>query len=226
MREPRQLSSQAEAELDELRRIGVEVTDSDVVLINALCWEIESPSSRIELSRGKPIRCGNVWLWPRTIAACKWFDDVGCHLAGLEQIALAYCMAHGRGDIELAGRAEVKAWGRQLKCTARELIAACGAVLAQDEIDELPKSKTDKDTTIGELVAVMHSAHGGDVAMWERYVSLGYVLDMLTISAAQAQAEGGQSGASVIKQRANLALALALDKITKRGKGEQSGEEE
>ena len=216
MREPRTLSSQAEAELDELRRIGVAVTDSDVVLINALCWEIESPENRIALSRGRPVQCGGAWLWPRTIAACQWFEDVGCNI-GNGQAALAYCMAHGRAEIETATAREVKAWHKGLKCTTSELVQACGAILAQDETDELPESPEDKRTTLGQLVTTMHLAHGGDVAMWERYVSLGYVLDMLTTAAAQAQAEG-TAGGSIIKQRANLALALALDKITKRSK--------
>ena len=109
MRDPRKLSNQAEAELDELRRVGVKPTDADVVLINALCWEIESPQNRQTLSRGKPVQVGGAWLWPRTIAACAWFEDVGCSISD-GTAALAYCMAHGRDEIETAqeaGRSKV-----------------------------------------------------------------------------------------------------------------------
>ena len=214
MRDPRKLSNQAEAEIDELRRIGVKVTDADVVLINALCWEIESPQNRQTLSRGKPVQVGDAWLWPRTIAACAWFEDVGCNISD-GTAALAYCMAHGREDIETAQESDVLKWFRQLKCTKDELVSACAFILSQEDSDELPRDKDADSATLGQLVVVMHSVHGGDIAMWERYVSLPYVLDMLETANAQALA-GNKDAPNPIKQKANLALAFALDNITKR----------
>jgi len=214
MREQRGLSDQAIAELAELRRIGVNITDSDIVLINALCWEIESPSNRIELARGRPIQVGGAWLWPRTIAACEWFNTIGCECGNA---ALAYAQAHGREEIELAGKKEVKAWRKKLTCTDGELAAACMYIESQGESDELPKDPTEKTPTCGQIVIMMHSLHGGDVDMWERYVSLSYVVDMLTTSAIQAQADSGKSG-NILKDRANLALAYAIHEIVKRDK--------
>lgn len=214
-KQPRQISDQAQAEIDELRRIGVKVSDADVVLINALCWEIESPSVRMELSRGKPIKVGGAWLWPRTISAIQWFQDVGCNI-GDGLAALAYCMAHGREDIELSNKKQVTEWYRALKCTRRELEAACSIILEQEEFDELPPSKDSDSASLGVLVQKMQSIHGGDVAMWERYVSFPYVIDMLNLAAAQSQAEAGKSESDIIKSRANLALAYALHKIANR----------
>lgn len=216
MRVPRQLSNQAEAEINELRRIGVNVTDADIVLINALCWEIEKPSHRIELARGRPIQVGGAWLWPRTIAACVWFENIGCNI-GDGRDALAYAQAHGRDeDLEKAGREEVKAWRKNLTCTQDELTLATYFIESQGDSDEMPKDTTGDAPSAGQLVVLMHSLHGGDVAMWERYVSLGYVVDMLTTSAMQSSAEGKES--NILKDRANIALAYALHKIQKREK--------
>jgi hypothetical protein len=66
MKNYRTLSSQAEAEIEALRYKGVTLSDSDIIAINALAWEIETPSKRVSLARGKPCKCGNVFFWPLT----------------------------------------------------------------------------------------------------------------------------------------------------------------
>ena len=105
--------------------------------------------------------------------------------------ALAYAQAHGRDeDLEKAGREEVKAWRKNLTCTQDELTLATYFIESQGDSDEMPKDTTGDAPSAGQLVVLMHSLHGGDVAMWERYVSLGYVVDMLTTSAMQSSAEG------------------------------------
>jgi len=222
MREPRTLSSQAEAEIEILRNKGVVLSDADIVLINALCWEIETPSNRVELARGKPVAVGGVWLWPRTIAAVAWYEDIGC-LIGDGQVSLAYSMAHSYdADLERRGWLDVLKWRCCLRCTKAALMQAVACVIEQDEKDEIPAGKKDSSATVSQLAMTMHALHGGEVDMWERRVSMGYVVDMLLTSATQASADG-KDATDYMRTRANLALALALDKIVKRSKDQSNG---
>jgi hypothetical protein len=221
MRNTRELSNQAEAEIAQLRADGYAVSDADVVAINAICWEIESPENRQQLARGKPVSVGGVWLWPLTIAAAQWFDEIGCNYRAPE-IALAYAMANGRGDIELATEEQVETWGRKLKCTSAELTCAIAAIINQDEsADSGTQTKAeDKRTSCGELVALMHLTHGGTPEMWERQVSIGYVFDLLNLAAQQHRAD---KKSNVLKDRANYALAKLCHEIQARGKAGNDG---
>ena len=218
-REPRELSSQAEGELAALRLAGVTVTDADIVRINALCWEIESPSHRMALARGCPVEVGGAWLWPMTLAASAWFDEYGCNYKDAE-MALAYAMAHGKDDkIEYSGERDIKMFARRLTCRRQPLRLAMSYVIAQDEQDAIPppKHENHETPTQGDLSAMMMATCGGDVAMWERRVSIGYVAEVLSVQAAQESA-GEKGDHSPAWKRANLALAYALEAIEKRGK--------
>jgi len=211
MREPRGLCDLARHKLAALRAAGCAVSDDDVVRLNALAWEIETPSNRRELSRGRPVAAGSYWLWPLTIAGAHWFESVGCALP-MPDAALAYAMAHGRDDIATHGWAEVKRWYHGLTCTHAELLLAIAEVEEQDARDPTP-DRARGDMTLGRLVAMMQAQHGGDAETWERYVSLGYVCDLIDTSVQQQSAGGG---GNVWRDRANYVFACACREIERR----------
>jgi hypothetical protein len=211
---PRELSDLAQAEIEQLRAEGYTLTDADVVRINALCWEIETPSARVSLARGTPVQLGAIWLWPFTCAGAHWFDAHGCNMPDPEA-ALAYALAHGRTEIETATWGNVRKWRNALPVTRQEMLIATAECLRADAKDELPQSKNaNTHTTAGQLAMMMQALHGGDIDQWERRVSIGYICDLLTTAAAQGAADGRKG--EVIKARANAVLCAAIDEIKQR----------
>ena len=183
----RKLSSQAEAEIDALRSQGVTLSDSDIVAINALCWEIESPSRRVSLARGKPVKCGNVYLWPLTIHSGAWFNEVGSEYESAE-IALAYAMTHRDADLYTVEESQVKAWFKTIRATIDELRISMATIIDQSKRDELPVKKG-AGITITQLAQMMVDNHGGTFEMWERQCSIDYIFDFIDTTCKQDEAE-------------------------------------
>ena len=209
------LSDLARAELEDLRAHGVEPTDDEIVEINALAREVETPAVREELARGRPFRAGDVWLWPFTLAAGDWFRRVGSDM-GNPRAALAYALAHGGDELDTVTEREIRDWFRLLKCRAAELDLAIAGCLEQDEEPDTPHRETDRGSTPGELSATMIATVGGDPAMWERQVSIGYLRAVLDTLAAQQQAGSGHVAPNVA--RATMALGMAVERIKERGR--------
>jgi len=210
------LNDKAAEAIESLRAQGCAVTDSDVCRLNALAWHIETPQLQRELSRGRPVQCGNVWLWPRSMLACAWFEDSGCRCSDPET-ALAYAMAHSHSDnLAFATNADVRRWGRSVRATRQQMRIAIAEVLAQGEQDEQPPTDS-KPCSFGDLSAILVASCGGRPDDWERMVSLEYARDMLTTHLAQQSAESGK-GISPEVARAERAFGWAIAKIRKRGK--------
>jgi hypothetical protein len=183
----RKLSSQAEAEIDYLRSQGVKLSDSDIIAINALCWEIERPSRRVSLARGKPIKCGNVWLWPLTIHSASWFSDIGAEMS-CSEIALAYAMAHRDDDLFTVEEKQIKEWFKTIRATMDELRCAMAVIIDQSKRDDMPVKKG-HGITIAQLAQIMVDNHGGTFEMWERQCSIDYIFNFLDTTNKQDEAE-------------------------------------
>ena len=207
------LNDIARAKIAELRDLGIELTDEDIVKINALSADVLTPDTRQALARGRPVECGGVWLWPLTIAASDWFNKVGCNLSNATA-ALAYAMAHG-DDPELC-KAQARAvwlWYIRLRVRGSALDLAIANVLEQDEETEIPhRPSEERGMSAGELSAAMVATVGGDPAMWERQMSVGFVRAILTTTAAQEKAGGVPPAVA----RATMALGMACEQIKKR----------
>lgn len=82
---------------------GIEATPDEIVRLHELGKQVENPSAgeRLDLI-GNPVRCGNAWLWPLSVAASIWYSDrARLWFSGdirMQELALAFAMAHGRGD--------------------------------------------------------------------------------------------------------------------------------
>ena len=208
------LNEIARAKLASLRAQGVEPTDDDIVLINALAADLLSPGTRRALARGRPSQCGDVWLWPLTINSSDWFTESGCNMPD-PTAALAYALAHGNDpDLIKADWKAVKRWHRRLHVRPAELDLAVADCISQDEETEIPTRESDNANgmTAGELSAAMMATVGGDPAMWECQVSIGYIRAILETTAAQQKAGGVAPSVT----RATMALGMACEKIKNR----------
>jgi hypothetical protein len=221
------LSGLAEAELDTLRADGVDLTPADVVQINALAWEVESPESRRLLSRGVPVFVGGVTLWPLTLYAEEWKDRVAKKLpASWRTVGLAYAMAHGHTDDALnidgwQALKAVKRWHKKLRCKNSELHVAMHQILSQDKGGELPPDNGDgKALTIGELSSLLAATAGATPEFWERRCSVSYCFSVLSAIARQNAADG-KPLAGDPRLRAERALGWAIERIRRRAAGNE-----
>lgn len=224
MQDTRKLSDLAQAEIEQLEAEGVKLTASDIVAINAAAWEVESPESRLLLSRGVPVEIGGVTLWPLSMHGADWFTRVGCRLPGslLQTTALAYAMVHGREDGNALDIGPIKAaltlpaWRARLRCRQAELVEAVAQMINQDaQIEEPPDKLGNKGITPGELSAYLVANCGNSPAVWERQVSIGYVHAMLAAIIAQNKADD-KPCASDPKIRAERALGWLCELIRRK----------
>lgn len=211
----RRLNDTARAMLERLRAEGITPTASDIVRINALAHDLESPKMRRQLAKGRPVQLGHAWLWPLTLAATDWYLSTGDQCHDTEQ-ALAYAMAHGHSEgLDTATPKNVKQWARRLRVTQRQLRVAVAEVLDQDDVEHLPPA-TDKDpATYAQLVRIMTELHGGTIEQWERQVSQAYIFETIEILATQTNA-GDQTAAQLMRHKANKVLMLAIEAIKTR----------
>lgn len=208
----RGLTDLAEAKIHALRKEGYVLSDDDVIAINDLSRDIQTDDSRMALSKGKPIRCGNFWLWPFTIHAKAWFHDVGSRFANAEY-ALAYALSHRNEELYTVTEEQVQAWSKTLKCTLAELRTGLAIIIDGDKQDDIPMKDGD-GVTIHEMARMMFASHGGSIEMWEKEVSIQFIYDMLDTIAKQ----NDESGKSMKKERAQMAFAYLTYRIRRRAK--------
>jgi hypothetical protein len=159
----------ARAHLRELReRWSVEPTLEESLWIVRLCERVVNPAAgeRLDLV-GVPERCGSSdeWLWPITIGAAVWFQDLasGWWRGDGERLfwALAFCLAHGRDKATLtacrtreAAAGMIREWSLSLCCTRAELEAAVDAVLPPPPGAAAAPGRTDWACVAGEIESV------------------------------------------------------------------------
>lgn len=159
----------AQAEIERLKADGIECTLEEIVWLNDLGRKVESPAGRVDYAlAGFPIRCGNLVLWPFSIASGNWFDAV-CKMFKTEAMQL-YCLgfafANARNpDVQWETlndyhgvRDTVNSWALHTGCTAAELKAAISRVLPQMDYPHPIKAKARNDepkptSFIADLVA-------------------------------------------------------------------------
>lgn len=173
----------ARQHLRELREFWqVEPTLEETLWIIELCKRVVNPvaGERLELI-GVPARCGasDEWLWPITIGAAIWYQDLACGWWQGDREgtfkALAFSLAHAR-DKEILRmcrtRAEaeglIHAWGMSLTCTRAELEEAVDRVLPETprpDKDKKAAGYTDWTALVGEIEMV--SGIGAEHWLWE-----------------------------------------------------------
>ena len=231
MRECSTLTDLAQAEIDALQADGIALTPAEIVKINWLATQVETPEHRMLYARGCPVFVGGVILWPMTARAAEWFKRTGLAMpASLHERALAYALAYGRSDgteLDRIGRvaeSAVKAWAVRLTCTDRELTQAASQIIAQTETDEMPpvENASQDGMTAGDMSAFLCAAAGGTADMWERQVSSAYVLAVLRSIIAQNRADD-RPVAGDARIDANKALGWYCHLIRESRKGAANG---
>jgi len=159
--EMRRLTDYAAAQIERLKADGVQLAPESVLTIAAIGRLVESPSARLDLSRGRPVHIGGAVLWPLTLAGSDWFTRHQDALGSQQLCGLAYAMAHGREPLpESDVFKNVKRWSASLRCRVKELDEACQQVLAQDE-QPAPANESDGGQTFGDLSAILTATCGG-----------------------------------------------------------------
>jgi hypothetical protein len=178
--EMRRLTDYAAAQIERLHEDGIELTPEQVLTIAAIGRCVESPTARLELSRGCPVHVGGAVLWPLTLAGSDWFTRHEGDLGKYQLYGLAYAMAYGREPLpEVGVKAAVKRWAIGLRCRVNELDEACQQVLAQDE---QPPAVTSNNAppTFGDLSAILTAICGGSPDVWEYQCSMRYANELLS----------------------------------------------
>lgn len=217
------LSNYAEATINDLQADGITLTPVEIVTINALCWEVESPESRRMLSRGIPVEVGGATLWPMTLLAGDWNNRVGLSMRPkwMTTLALGYAMAHGYSDGPELDREGIKAavavgvWYVRLRCRTSTFILAIADILEQEAEHEQPPSPDEDTLEVGEFSASLAVATGISAEFWERRCSQGYAFASLNAIAKQNHADDKPMDSDP-KLRAERALGWYELKIRRR----------
>jgi hypothetical protein len=224
MHEASKLSEIADARIDELQAEGLALTPAEIVRINALCWNLESPEMRLHLSKGLPVSVGGVTLWPFTLRSYHWHRQVARSMPTTwhGNVALAYAFAHGYSDgseLDAYGMravAAVTAWGVRLRCRMDTLIEAMSQIIQQDEYPSGVENPDSKPCGIGDIAAQIASHTGQRVEDIERAMSMNHALKLLHYTIrTQEQAIGGKPQMSQEAIRATQALELYIEEIRK-----------
>ena len=205
--------------IDDLIADGCMPNADEVVNMSALGHLGEEPEQRALTARGRPVSVGGVVLWPLTIAAGAWMEQIAKDYRNRRAV-LAYAMAHGR-DARLDEVQEhvVNKWYRSIKATPGEIDVALAEIILQDEQPEQPKSDDERHASAASLSAIMCATVGGTPEQWERMCSIGYCHDVLAVAVAQ-NAVDGRKNASDPRIQAQIAMYWAAEKVRRRCRGE------
>lgn len=202
------LTDLAESQIERLKADGVEVTPQEVLDIQALSLEaIGEFEDGIRLN-GTPVVIGGIVLYPLTIGASIWREEVEAMLDDADYnsrlFLLAYCMANGRNQDAFSahGREALKAvyhWAKKVRCNTADLLNAVNDVLGDAPRVTFANSNEDEKSESAAYLAQMAMAiFGGDPAVWQYQLSISAVADILAKHYALNQ-RGGKSNAKTVE---------------------------
>lgn len=213
----------ASAEIESLAGEGITCTPEEVLRIQWLAQQAETPAARLALSRGTPAHVGGAVLWPLTMAAEAWMQEALQQTCNKRErfFVIAFAMAHARTQTALdaippagAGKHASK-WAKRLQCREDELACAVNIVMEQDDngpvVDD-PK-KRDSQTSGGDIVAHLVATAGGSPDMWEQQVAIGYIRQQMAACVAQQSAESGIDATVTNRIISTRNLGLAVEEI-------------
>jgi hypothetical protein len=219
------LSESAKAEIETLVEEGITLTPEEIVRLNFVGHRLDTPESRLLLSRGRPVVLAGVTLWPLTLRAVEWLERVCSGMNPFERrCAVGYASRYGRSlgrELNIGGRTAEKAvkdWFFSLRCTRREYDEALAQLDAQDYSLELPPDPTTgARMTIGDFALFLHNACGGSADFWERRCAVGYAVAALSLFVVQNHADKHPCSEDP-RIKAERAMGWLSERIRKRHK--------
>jgi hypothetical protein len=212
----------ASQEFEALRQSGAAISLAEAVELNVLGLAVEEPDGEVaDWFRGEPVRCGNVTLWPFTVAGYMWyFRHAVRHYdtASGRSLALAFALAQGRTPdafADLFTRKEifraVNRWGLRCGATLDELDSAVARVLAVREIEDKTRELS-RNVDYYQLLSNAVAGSGLGFDYWARQ-SLNNLRDGLR--AIRAQASAGALGADDVDdyRAASHAFMTAVESL-------------
>ena len=220
------VSEFAELEIERLQSEGLTLTTAEIVWLNDLGCRMENPASRVDPAKaGKPVRAGNVWLWPMTLAASEWFFGIAHEHYATEMgqtYALAFALASGRFPSRFAMlreksqiRRAVNRWALRCGATEDELREAILRVLPETDAPHPIPSSSDASSDgegVSGFVAELVAATGKPASHWMAQTSE-HALRVLT--AIYAQAAAGMGGVDDDGKREYQDAMADFDKAVK-----------
>jgi len=226
------LSELARYEIEDLIAEGIQPTPDEIVELSGIGWRLETESTRLYLSRGRPVDCENVRLWPMMLQARDWYKREGAEMKGREKAALGFAMAHCYGGDDvfyLSGDKAEQAvidWQASVAASEDALTVAISQVLMQEEApDDPPPLKTETSTKMeyGDLSAQLVTLCGQTPEYWERKCSHEYAMAVFYAVINHANETGRKldTHPQIIAQRQ---MMWAVEQIRKRHAKEQQAD--
>lgn len=223
------LTDVARAELDALAADGITPDPQEVLDIQRLSLDCEKPDAALgSLARGRPVVIGSETVWPATIAAATFFEDVGPLARDDTErfFILVYACRFGRDSSRIYERGKeavrnVCAWKRRLRCTPAEVLEAFEKLTA----DALPDTgEIDKDAWhdfVSDLALRASALCGGKPEEWETHCSIPAVARIVDIAWGQKMATGesARNDPRIAATRRLGKYILALRKRREAGNG-------
>lgn len=234
----KQISPLAEAEIAELEKSGIHPTPDEIVWLDRLARQVETPTGPSYTARGIPVRVAltQVWLWPFTLAGKFWWREQRLALEGLadsdfDTYLLAYALAHGRicghFDKLIEPRSIMHAvydWVGTIAATDAELTHAINLILLQShEIEGDPRDEEVSEKDMARLqdhLAQLQLHAGQSADYWAHEVCSDYAQHVIDVLAAQF-ASDDKPDINAPELRAQRALGAALADIKRSRKEAQ-----
>jgi len=213
--------------LSQLTAQGITPTPLELVQLVRACERLQRPSGAEDYpAAGRPFKAGNVWLWPFTQQASRWYSRVVDWFDGdLERAVLAFALAHGRQhgifcylDTFTKAHAAVSEFADELAATPSEIDVAISHCMSQmpghgRAQPEDPDAPFDAHDPCGiDATALMVLNFGGTAEYWESAVSVAFVHSALRTATIQSDATGEQMR-KVPQIEATGDIGLLIEKI-------------
>ena len=231
------LAELARAEITDLRADGIDPTADEIVWLNELAIEVESPAGRVPYHcAGEPVRMGNYTMWPFTVASAEWWARVANGKAFVtpdgSRNALAFCLCNGRTPDVFAdlltvddAREAVNKWVMRCGATADERNAAILRCVPEIGDPHVLRGKNDKPPApdaSDSMVAELEAGTGLSGDYWRAQIQSHAVKCLRAVYRQAAMGMGGGSDDSAAEYREQMhRFMLASNAIRKAHRGQE-----
>jgi len=223
------LTDLARKEIDALVADGITPDPQEVLDIQRLSLDCVKPDAALgSLARGRPVLLGSETVWPATIAAATFFEEVG-PLASDERerfFALVYACRFGRDATRIYERGKdalrnVRAWRRRLRCTNAEVVEAFERLTADVGPDVGDFDEQAWRDFVADLSLRASALCGGKPEEWETQCSIPAVARIVDLAYERKRATGesAKNDPHIMAVRRLGKYLLALRKKREAGNG-------